>query len=194
VTAAAGTPIRFVIPPFFNGIGRLISLSYVNSTTAHTLTACRPIGRSFVTAATAAAGTVINVGTQLGVTGNLLAANDLVAVREVDGVTRLYTVSAVPASYPGNVTLGAGLVAGVVQGARVWNFGVTGDTDPVTGLAHPTFNLAASATTTLFDDVAGVVAGHVQDSPILLNSNNATAAGTLTAGVFCYTRDAFPLT
>jgi hypothetical protein len=193
ITAAAGTRIRRLLPPAPNGRLRLVRFIYTNSTTAHTLTAARPIGRSTATAAAASGQAVVSVASEMGVTGNLLAANDLVAVREVDGVTRLYTVSAVPASYPGNVTLTGNFTSGVGQGARVWNFGILTDVDPVTGLAHPTFALPASATTTLADETAGVVATHVPDDPILLDSDNATAAGTVVNSCHCYTRDQYPL-
>ncbi len=187
LTAAAGTPIRRLLPPVPNGTTRLMRLAYAAGLTAHTLTALRPIGRTSFTAAAAAGGIVVTVARDPGPTGNPLAANDLLAIRETDGITRLYTVQSVSALA---VTLTTALVAGEsATSGTMWNFGILSDTDPVIGTAHPTWTLPASATTTYADDTAGVVAGHVRDSPVLLSIDNVTNAGTLRQTVVSYTRD-----
>lgn len=186
LTQTAGTRIRYLIAPYIGAITRLTKLVYTAAGTAHTLTGVRPIGNTTTTAATAAAGTVINLTADPNPSGNAIAANDLLAVRETDGVTRLYTVSSVSTLA---ITLTAGLTAGVASGGKVWSFGITTDTDPRTGLAHPTFAAPASAQTTYQDSDSGVLATLGQDEPILFDSNNATAAGTLDYLTYAYTRN-----
>lgn len=194
LTAAANTAIRRLLPPAPNGRTRLTKIVYTNGVTAHLLTVCRALGRTSFTADGAAGQAVVSLLVQPGVTGNLLAANDLVAIREIDGVTRLYIVQAVPSTYPGNVTLTTTLTAGVSQSASTfWNFGILTDVDPITGVAHPTFDLAASVTTTYLEDTNGVVASHVPDSPLLLSVDNITNAGTVAQTGWGYTRDVWPL-
>lgn len=183
-TAAAGTKIRHLIQPNQQGRTRVSKVVYTAAGTAHTLTFLRPIGRTTTTAATAAAVAVINLTADPGVTGNLIAANDLLAVRETDGVTRLYVVSSVSTLA---ITLTAGLTAGVASGGRVWNFGVSGDTNPADGEAHPAFAGTASATVTYSDAEGGIVATFLQDDPILFESDNSTAAGTLNQLSWCST-------
>lgn len=186
LTASAGTRIRFLIPPRVRGITRISKWVYTAGVTAHTLTAARPIGRTTASAAAAAGQAVINLTADPGVSGNLIAANDLLAIRETDGVTRLYTVSSVSGLA---ITLTGNLTAGAAAGAAVWNFGILGDTDPVTGAAHPTLVGTASATSTFEDREGGVIAGHLTDAPILVDSNNATNAGTIQQLSWSYTKD-----
>jgi len=184
VTAAAGTRFRFLIPPRLRGYTRVSKLVYTAGATAHTVTACRPIGKTTASAASTATATVINLNADPGPSGNALAANDLLAVRETDGVTRLYTVSSVATL---SITLTGGLTAGLAAGGSVWNFGVTGDTDPTIGRAHPTWRGVASDTSTYEDREGGVVAGHEADAPILIDSDNATDQGYLDLLSWSYT-------
>lgn len=185
-TQTAGTRIRQLIPPRQRGIARITRVVYTAAGTAHTLTFARPIGRTTASVAAASGQAVINLTADPGVTGNLIAANDLVAVRETDGVTRLYIVSSVSGLA---VTMTSNFTAGVAAGASVWNFGLLTDTDPRTGLAHPTLLPPASATTTYEDREGGVIAGHEPDAPLLVDSNNASAAGTLQQVSWSYTAD-----
>lgn len=178
-TAAAGTAITFLIPPHQLGFTRITKLVQTTGNTTHNLTHLRPIGKTQAYAASAAGINTVNTTAEMGATGNALAANDLVAIRETDNVTRLYTVSAVPAGYPNNVTFTANLTAGVAQGAKMWNFGLFSDTDPVIGMAHPSVRGIANTTTSYEDREGGIFAGHEVDSPILFYSANGTNAGTL---------------
>ena len=50
-TAAAGTAITRLLPPEPSGRTRLTRLVYTAGVTAHTLTGCRPIGRTSASAA-----------------------------------------------------------------------------------------------------------------------------------------------
>ena len=186
-TATAGTKIRYLMQPNINGYTRVTKIVYTAAGTAHTLTLLRPIGRSTASAAAAASATALPVAAEMGPSGNALAANDLIAVRETDGVTRFYTVSAVPGGYPGNVTINA-LVAGVALGGKIWNFGVEADTNPADGNAHPAVAGTASVTSTYQDSDGGVVATFAKDDPILFTSDNATAAGTLNQLTFSFTQ------
>lgn len=183
LTQPFGTRIRFLIPPRPRGYTRISKLVYTAQGTAHTVTCARPIGDT--TAAGAAAGqAVIVLAADPGVTGNLLNTNDLLAVREADGVTRLYIVSSISTL---TVTLTTNLTAGTTAGASVWNFGALTDTDPVIGTAHPTLRGIASATTSYEDREGGVFASHETDSPLLVDSNNITAQGTLEQLSWSYT-------
>jgi hypothetical protein len=183
LTAVAGTAIRYLIQPNVNGKVRASKMVYTAAATAHTATFLRPLGRTTTTAATDAAGTVINLAADPGVTGNGIAANDLLAIRETDGITRLYTVSSVSSLA---ITLSSGLTAGVASGGKVWNFGVTGDTNPADGAAHPAFALASGGATTFTDD-NGFVGTFVRDDPLLLSVNNLSNAGTLNQFSWGYT-------
>lgn len=179
LTQTAGTKIRYLVPPFPGAVSRITKVVYTAAGTAHTLTFLRPIGRTTAAATGAAGQANVSFAAEPGAGANILAANDNVAIRETDGITRNYLVSSVPGAYPGTVVLTTNLVAGVVSGSKIWNLGVETDTDPATGLAHPALAGTASVTSTYQDSDGGVVGGTAQDDPILFSSNNATAAGTL---------------
>lgn len=187
-TANANTVIKVLLQPKGGGIGRVSTLGYTTGNTAHTITGMRPLGRTTAASAANAAQNTITLTADPGPSGNGIAANDLVAVRESDGVTRDYVVSAWNSSTK-VVTLVANLVAAVAAGAKFWDFGITSDTDPLTGTAHPTIVTTANTTQTFQDDVAGVVAGHEKDAPILLNSSNGTAAGSFDRVSYAYTKN-----
>lgn len=197
ITQTAGTVINRLVPPKLGMLTVVSSLVYNCSTTAHTLTILKPIGKTTFTAAGASGQAVVNVlanpgptgdGTTgsaannyypQGVTANALAASDLVAIREQDGVTRLYTISSISSLA---FTLTANLVAGVAAGDDLWHFGITTDTDPSTGDAHETILVVASTINKFgaADDPSfGVTASFRVDEPILIQSNNTTAAGEI---------------
>ena len=184
-TQTAGTIIQYLIPPSpatFRGITRITTLTYISGSTAHTLTAMRPLGRTTVASAGATGQAVVNITADPGVAAgygginNGIAANDFVAIRTAsDGVTRLYKVSSVSTLA---ITMTANLTVAVAAGDIFWFFGAAGDTDGRTGSAHPALKPPASATTTYTDRDGGVIATIGAFEPILLNSDNATAAGT----------------
>lgn len=185
LTQSAGTRIRLVVPPNTRGYSRVTKLVYAAGATAHTLTFARPIGKTTANGSAASGQAVINLTADPGPSGNAINTSDLLAIRETDGVTRLYTVSSVSTLA---ITLTGNLTAGAANGAKVWNFGALGDTDPTTGLVHPTLAAAASPTTVSQEDrEGGVIATHERDSPILIDSNNATNAGTFTQISWTYT-------
>lgn len=211
ISVAFGTVINRLVPGAIGLLTRLVALIYTCAGTAHTLTFCRPIGRAAFTASSDAAATTItldrnpgptgdktrgnatNRGYPQGVTANPLAANDLVAIREIDGVTRLYTVSAVDAT--GLVfTIGA-LTAGVAADGfcALWMYGLITDTDPSTGLAHATKLTVVSVVNKYpenpFQPIEGILATFRADEPILIQSDNATATGAIDGVEFAYIKD-----
>lgn len=179
-TAAAGTAIVVLVPPDLQGKTRIAKLVYTAAGTAHLLSILRPLGRAKTSAAAASGQPVINLATN----PTAIAANDNIAIRHSDGVTRKYVVSSVAALA---ITLTTNLGAAVASGADVWDFGVPTDVDPNTGRATDTLDGTASATTTYEDREVGIMASYKVDEPLLFHSNNATAAGTLVLLTFGHT-------
>lgn len=206
-TATAGTRIQAVVPPAppqriglrtsKNTFARLSSLIYTSGSTAHTLTVMRPIGKTTLSADAAISQAVINLAADPGValvgpTGvitkngdNALAANDLLVIECPDGTYHLAKVSSVATLA---ITLTANVpTGGLKSGATVWDFGITTDKDPYTGLAHPFFVPTVSAKTVYTDNFAGVVAALNPGDPMIIDSDNGTAAGWLEAFTVIYT-------
>lgn len=188
-TVAFGTVINSLVPPRKGAFTRISTLRATAAGTAHVATALRPLGNTTFTAAGAAGQAVVNLTANPGPSGNALAANDWVAIRETDGYTRLYQVSSISTLA---VTLTANLTAGVAAAgagvdSKLWMFGIAADTDPRNaGAAHPGFTVPASATTTYTDNFGGVVASIAADEPILVQQNNATATGILEQVSYSY--------
>jgi hypothetical protein len=184
-TAAANTEITFLVPPDVRGYTRVTKAVYRSGSTAHTLTTMRPLGRTTAAAVAAISQAVVSLTAQPQ-SGNNVAANDYIAIRHsADGVTRLYKVSSVSSL---DITMTANFTVAVAAGDKVWFFGAIGDTDPLTGYAHPTFLPPASATTTFEDREAGIVATHAKDDPIAVHSGNATAQSWLELTAWTYTQ------
>jgi hypothetical protein len=189
ITAAAGTKIRYLVPPNQFGVTRLTKWDYTTGGTAHVVTVLRPIGKTAAGSTAGAGATSFTLAGDPGPAGNLLAANDIVAIRETDGVTRNYKVVSYAA---GTLTIGAdnggpaSLVAGVAAGTKVWDFGVEGDTDPYTGRVHPNITVPLSSNM-VRSNTEGMTCGHELDSPLLWSSANGTNAGTLNGIDWSYT-------
>lgn len=184
-TAAAGTVINALVPPSRNAFTRVSQVRYTAGATAHAVTALRSLGNTTASANAASGQAVVNVTANPGPAGNALAANDWLAIRHaVDGITRVYQVSSISSLA---VTLTGNLAVAVTASDKIWMFGVAADTDPRTGAAHVALAAGANATTTYTDDNAGVVASIGKDEPILLQSSNATNAGTINLVTACYT-------
>lgn len=191
LTQAFGTLIQRLIPPKSGAITRLTTLVYTAQGTAHVITVLRSIGKTKLSSAASASQAVINLVADPGPTipsANPIAANDYVAMQSDDGVTRLYKVSSVATLA---ITLTSNVVYAASAGRPVWFFGITTDTDPNTGEAHPTLRGVASQTTTYTDvnnDGAGIFATHNTFEPLMINSDNATAAGTLEQSTWKWTQ------
>lgn len=182
-TAVAATHIQYLVPPNKSGFTRITTLNYTNpdATHVHNLTFARPLGRTTANGANAAGQAVINLTADPGVAGNLgglsnpIDANDFLAIREKDGITRLYQVLSISTLA---ITLTGNLVAGTVGGESVWLFGELADTDGRSGSAHPIYTIT-NGTLALTDRDGGVCATFAKDEPILFDSSNGTTAGTL---------------
>lgn len=190
-TATAGTKISQLIAPNSGAKVRVTNLQYKASTTAHTLTAMRCLGNGTVQTATVASGTTITVDTAscaaAAMTGDVLSAGDFIVYQYTDGTYELNTVGSVVAG-TGVITLGTALqaVKTIAAGTTVWYMGVAGDT------GHIQLPADASTLMTYQDPIAGVAVGGVSrdfsnvnysrsgyGDPMIIQSDNATAAGTL---------------
>lgn len=120
------------------------------------------------------------------VADNPVAANDYMAYQLSDG-NWAFGLASSP-SYDAStgrltVTIGTVGTGGVKRGAPVYNFGIVGDTNPLTGQVH--FNIssgaAASGTTPLALDNTGgpIIQAPRINSPMLFLSSNGTVAGVL---------------
>lgn len=179
-TQTAGTRIRLLV----GGVGGLFThianLRYTAAGTAHTGTMMRDASSAKAASALAAAGTSLVVDTALtDGDGNAIAASDVVAVKLNTGEWHLSVVTSWTAGTK-TIVLTTAIPANksVLKGAPVFCYGVAGDT------FHSTrqLTLTASATTN-FPAVASegvsLCRGRSPGAPILFDSDNATAAGTL---------------
>lgn len=182
-TAAAGTGFYGLVPGYWKGMTRVSSFSYTTGNTAHNVTFMRPIGRTTLAADVVANTNTVTLAADPGVSGNLLAANDQLVIcyrantSDLIGTYSRHTVSAFNATTL-VATLTPNTPAAGVSGSKVWNFGISSDTDPATGAAHPYITVAAT-TTSNPNFNGGGVSGHQYQDPILVYSANATGAGTL---------------
>lgn len=179
-TAAAGTRIRALVPGDKHGYTYIPFFRYTVSTTAHTLTLMRGQSRGKATAAVAEGGTALIVDTALkDGAGNAIAANDVVAYETVNNGWVLDTVSGWDATSK-TITLTTGPATGsggIAKGAKVVAFGVAGDAN------HADYQFASGTSTTAsFPAVANagpLCKGADINDPVVFDSDNATAAGTL---------------
>lgn len=198
ITQTAGTIIIRLVPGMKNLRTKVTKAVVTNSTTAHTLTFMRPLGKTTLSAAAAAAQTTIVLSVDPGnysaaataagrptpsVANNLLASGDYFAIRGPDGVWFHSLINGTPVTASdGKCTIVSTAnvpTGGLPAGSTFYTFGVLTDTDPRTGIVHPLFTIPVSATTT-FDGGNGSVAETIdQNEPIMIQENNATAAATL---------------
>lgn len=185
-TATAGTRIQVVVPGRGGLFAHVMRFRYTVSTTAHTLTLMKGVDRTTLNA-DAAAGQAVIVVTKalLDGGGQALAANDLLCVKQPNGEWVLVTASSVSADGL-TITLTANLALAVKYGARVVMYGVPGDT------IHATMQYNSGTSTTKdFPATAipgSLVAGNAHNDPVVFDSDNGTAAGTLEDLQFAYSR------
>lgn len=182
-TATAATRIRVLVPGDPHGYTYLTFVRYTAAGTAHTLTMMR--GQSFSTAASlvAAAAVAVPVNDALvDGAGNVLAAVDVVAIELDDGSWHLGIVDTSgwnAGTKTITLTAGTAIPTGrsVPAGNRVISYGVAGDS----GHAAYTLTGTASATTS-YPAVANagpLIKSTTRNEPIIVDSDNATAAGTI---------------
>lgn len=178
-TATAATRIRALIPGDKHGFTYATFMRYTAAGTAHTLTLMKSVTRSVASAAVAEAGTSLTTDDALhDGAGNVLAANDMIAYELANGGWGYDTVSAVSGSTY-TITGPAAGTGGIAAGAKVVAFGVAGDAahadNQWTGTASATTSYPAVA------NAGPLLKGSGINDPILFDSDNGTAAGTLEA-------------
>ena len=183
LTQNAGTKIVRCIEPSKGTFTELLFAEIITAATEHILTVMKPLGKTSTSASAATGQAVINLTADpgnyagWGTADNLIATSDFCAVECEDGLIHFGTVtmSTLEATFATN------LPAAVESGADVWWYGVETDVNPIDGLAHPRFTLAASGRTTLGDIAGGFGFMHSnrREEPILMVIDNGTNASTL---------------
>lgn len=185
-TAAAGTEIIHQIPPSKEGVVRITSLSYLDTGTAHGIYILRELAKT-----TLASAAISGATTFTGLTApspTTFVANGFCSVECDGGVTHASKITSWTAA-SGTLIIGTGLTAAAAAGNRVWNHGNLTATDAGTGLAHPYFLTVINTTLSLPPTgVPALIAANKDDSPVLVISNNPTAAGKFNALTYCYAR------
>lgn len=188
-TATAGTVITTVVPPKRGHRTRLVGLEYISAGTAHTVNIHRAVGKTVLNAAAAAAQADIVVKTSgsttigTGSVAGAVAANDFLVIEKPDGSYHVGKVSSVAAASGGTqtITLTANVpTGGFAAGAQVWLMGAVSESS--NQILSPT----TSATSTYGGDV--FCSSFRANEPLLLQSTNATAAGTFRNVKYGYTR------
>jgi hypothetical protein len=202
-TATAGTAWYALIPPYYNagayrGYSCLLQVNITNGNTATNFTFMRPQG---ATTATAAASTGVNTitlaadpGNNAGglysafATNNNIAANDIIVTQNVDGTVTQYVVGAWNATTKVVTVSAANLSVNIAAGAKVWDYGVNTDNDPLTGMPYPIVpnGQAVNTTGSTFNTVAGGFRGSRIGDPLLIYCGNATNAVTLNYAEYQY--------
>ena len=198
-TQTAGTAIIVNIFPRKGAKIRIGQLNYTSGTTVHNLIFMRPQNYATVTKSALQGATAVTLDKDPGVfsanwqfgsaplvADNAMAANDYYCVELADGTFLFDTVSAVPTSYPGAITINTALpgpsgATAVLAGARFWMFGVSSDTDPRTGLAFESVETIASKTDYPVNEQTGLGIATTLGlyEPMMIYDANATAADTI---------------
>lgn len=190
-TQTAGTAITQLIQPRSGSFVRVNKIGYTSGSTAHTLQFLRSQGSTVTTAASAAGDSTITLSSTSPITSDFadasetLAANDYLAVQSTDGSYELVKVSSVSGQV---VTLAATLAKAVASGAKVYAFYELARAATAAGRPAILFYPTASALSTMGGESpeAAIVDGDAAGAPVMLHSDNATAAGYVqyVAGVY----------
>lgn len=181
-TATADTPITSPIPPRPRARTRLKRVRYRTAGTAHSLVFMKALGRTVTTTDKVATDTtlVLSADPGTGTASGGIATNDWVCIECDDGsfffakVTNVSTLTITVAALPADVS----------AGNRVWTFGAPGD-HPVSTQTNPkptplfgsTETTVASSTQDFDGGETGLCVSINEEEPMLVYSNNATAAG-----------------
>jgi len=205
LSGTGGTPFIVPVPFHPRRKTKITYLQYTPPANAQQLTLMSPFTQFAKLVAPAVAGaTTFQIGADPGkysvnlfpgssipepsVADNPIAANHIVAIQGPDRIVSVYKVASVAvANNIWTVTIstsGAPYATaiptqGYPTGSTVFFFGLLTDTNPLTGLAHPTVPLATSTALTLGANNQTVFEANERNEPVLVYSNNATAAGTL---------------
>ena len=187
--ATAATVYYAVIPGRAKSYARITDFQYTCGNTANDFTFMRPIGRANVSVAYAAnTGASLTLDADPSPSGNTIAAGDQCVIQAADGTYPRAQVNT--AGWNGTtkvVTFTANVTPAVSIGAKVFMFGISSDTDPVTGLAFPVYTPAVNTTGTnvAFGGVGFV--GAAPGDPLMIYNPNATAATNLNYTTYAYT-------
>ncbi len=174
--AAAGTAYYGVVPGKPLNITAVSSFMVTSGNTANDVYFLRPLGRANVTVAATTADASLTLDADPSPSGNTIAAGDQVVIQHSDGTYRRAQVNT--SGWNGTtkvVTFTGVIAANVALGAKIWNFGVHTDTDPVLGTVHPIFPSTVNTTRTFSFSASGI-RGHQTGDPLLFYCPNATNA------------------
>lgn len=179
LTQAADTAITRLVPPRAGARAMIASWCYRSAGTAHVLTFMPVVMEKKVTVEAAVGATTVTVDSApTSYDGSIWAAGDWVSIEHDDGTWGEYLISGVS----GLVATINALTAGVEVGSRFCFHGAATD--------HTSRRVTTVASTEhVFtgDGVRGVACTAAKDNePILVHSNNATAAGILRWLGFAY--------
>lgn len=178
--AAADTVYYAVVPGKPNAYTRVSGFALTSGNTANAGYFMRPLGRANVaTAFTADSGAAITLDADPSPTGNTIAAGDQVVLAGDDGTyVRAQVNTSGWNSSTKVLTFTANVAVDLSVGAKVWNFGVSGDTDPVLGTVHPFFASTVNTQRVYTFGPSGI-RGHQKGDPLLFYCPNATNATVL---------------
>jgi hypothetical protein len=207
-TATAGTAITRMIPPRGKSTdkklrGILTTFSYTSLGTAHTISLIREFANTPVFSAAVGGQKVVvltvdpglfpkgpNAQTSL-VAAAATAAGDFLVFETPDGAFYFDMVASVATgASPGtlSVTMTNNLpTGGIAQNAIAWLLKAPGGNDVWTGLVNEQLLPPISATFAYQDIENGIFGAFKPYSPVIVTSNNITAAGTINNMSWVYT-------
>jgi len=166
----------------------LKAFSYTDGGTSHTLTMMKSVSETTLTAAAVAAQADVVLAADPGTTSTgAIAANDLVCIKKPNGDWHFGKVSSWTAGTL-TLTLTANVpTGGFASGARVLFYGAPSDSD------HANFQFASLATSSIKNfppvEKGGILMkSRTTDEPIILDSNNASNAGTIEFHEYVFSR------
>lgn len=191
ITETAGTRIQTMIPGKAGVHSYVSHIDYKDGGTAHTITLMKKVSETTTSAAAAASATdiVLTADPGSGTGPGTIAASDLLAVKLADGTWHLSAVSSVSSL---TITLSTAIpsTTTVLSGARVIFYGAPGDS------VHDDwkFTSGSSSASVYFPSNSGgipygcLIKSKGADEPIVIDSNNASNAGTFRVIMGFYSR------
>lgn len=179
-TQTAGTIITRVVPPVAGARSCIGWFSYDCSTTAHTLTFLVAIDEVAVSSEAASGQAVVNINrVPTSADGSVIANTDFFVLQHEAGDWAVYKVSSASGLA---ITMTANLSQKVLKSSRAFFMGQPSDH------SLRQFTMLASKVTTFIgaDFRVRACTSALPDSPILVHSDNATAAGYLTGPAYYY--------
>lgn len=187
-TATAGTEIVRIVPPKSNRYSRVDGFIYDCSTTAHTVTCLVTLDETtVVTDAASGAATIKVANLPSAQESGAIAASDFIVTQNENGTYVAYKIASLSGSTLTVTTSvgdadGSGLTVKVLADAPVYFMGAPGDH------AKRQFTMVASTRNNTLPPRGYVAMSVIKNTPILVHSNNATAAGVLTGPFYSHPR------